>query len=92
MRLLIEDLNNKGNTTNLNHDEETEQTIPPIINYIQQSNNPNKVSQTVINPIINLSNSFSVLNEESDRHAVGSEAENKYSTTGQSTQAIGKTI
>ena len=96
MRLLVEDLNNKGNTTNLNHDEETEQSSPPIINDIQQTNNPIKVSQTVINPRINLSNSFSALsvdkNDESDRDAVGSEAENKYATTQRSTQTIGKII
>ena len=49
MKLLVEDLNNKGNGTNLNRDEETEQSSLQTTNDIQQTNNPNKVSKQCSN-------------------------------------------
>ena len=76
MKLLVEDLNNKENGTNLNRDEETEQSSLQMTNDIQQTNNPNKVSKTVFHPSINLSNRFSFdENDRSDQDTVGSETE-----------------
>ena len=71
MKLLVENLNNKGNGTNLNRDEETEQSSLQMTNDIQQTNNPNKVSKTVFHPSINLSNRFSFdENDISDQDTV----------------------
>ena len=87
MKLLVEDLNNKGNGTNLNRDEETEQSSLQMTNDIQQTNNPNKVSKTVFNPSINLSNRFSFdENDRSDQDTVGSETERTYTITQRSIQ------
>ena len=91
MKLLVEDLNNKGNGTNLNRDEETEQSSLQMTNDIQQTNNPNKVSKTVFHPRINLSNRFSFdENDRSDQDTVESETERTYTITQQSTQTRGK--
>ena len=93
MKLLVEDLNNKGNRTNLNRDEETEQSSLQMTNDIQQTNNQNKVSKTVFHPSINLSNRFSFdENDRSDQDTVGSETERTYTIMQRSTQTRGKTI
>ena len=92
MKLLVEDLNNKGNETNLNRDEETEQSSLQMTNDIQQTNNPNKVSKTVFHPSINLRNRFSFdENDRSDQDTVGSETERTYTIMQRSTQTRGKT-
>ena len=93
MKLLVEDLNNKGNGTYLNRDEETEQSSLQMTNDIRHTTDkqPKQMSKTVFHLSVNLSNRFSFdENDRSDQDTVGSETERTYTITQRSTQTRGK--